>query len=567
MKTFTFFLGLLGFALIMQTCSYSQWSGDPANPMIVSNELTDETEPAMTTDGNGGYFVFWTDKRNYGQNESDLYGQHLDAAGNKLWTSTGKKIADSVLYSVPKVVYAGNGNVIVLYSTYNGADKIWAKKINSNGNNAWSEASSFFIAGWPMLGADTYDAVTDGSGGIIATYQVTWGGGTTFVFAQRISSTGVLKWSPATNGLNLSVDGESRGPVITSDENGGAHIFWYNVPGPYNVWKTHIDSSGNFTPKIALYLTANNYPLIRAVSDGAGGAVIAWATNGGGITQSDIYTQRINLSGAVQWIATGNIVCNAPGAQTTLNLTRTSDGNYIIVWTDGRRIGINNDVYCQKYNSSGNPLWTNNGVLVSNHNSFYPEPNLISDNAGGAYIFMFNTQTYFSAARIKSDSTLAWTPGLKTIASSSYNPSYHRFILAKNGNGAIVIWQTFSGIGPTGAGIFGANINPNGTLDIRQVSTEIPSFYLLNQNYPNPFNPVTNLEFQISRTPGNTNQDIVTLKVYDIKGTEVATLVNERLQPGTYSVNFNGSDFTSGVYFYRLITGAFVETKKMILIK
>src|SRR4030095_8897534 len=127
--------------------------------------------------------------------------------------------------------------------------------------------------------------------------------GTTFVFAQRVSSNGVVKWSPSTNGLNLSVDGESRGPVITSDERGGAHIFWYNVPGPYNIWKTHIDSSGNFSPKTALYLTPNNYPLIRAVSDGIGGAVIAWATNGGGTSQSDIYTQRINLSGAVQWNA------------------------------------------------------------------------------------------------------------------------------------------------------------------------------------------------------------------------------------------------------------------------
>ncbi|MBK8550013.1 MAG: T9SS type A sorting domain-containing protein [Ignavibacteria bacterium] len=513
----------------------------------------------MVTDGSGGYFIFWTDLRNYGQNEADLYGQRLDAAGNKLWTSAGKKIADSVFYSVPKAVYTSDGNIIVLYSTTNGGGRVWAKKINTAGISMWSVP--FYIAGWPQLGADIYNAVTDKSGGIIITYQVTWGGGTTLVFAQRVSSNGTVKWSPASNGLNLSESGECRAPVITSDERGGAHIFYYNVPGPYNVWKSHVDSSGNFLPKTALYLTPNNYPLIRAVSDGVGGAVIAWATNGGGATQSDIYAQRINLAGAVQWNATGNVVCNENGAQTSLNLSRTSDGNYIIVWTDGRRVFINNDVYCQKLNAAGNTQWTSNGVLVTNYSTYYPEPNLISDNSGGAYIFVYNSQTNFSVARIKSDSTFSWTPNLRTLASSIYNPSYHRFQLAKNGDGAIAVWQTFNGVGANGLGIYGAKINGNGTINIKQVSTEIPESFSLKQNYPNPFNPVTNLEFGIS------DLGFVSLKVYNILGNEVETLVNKNLAAGSYSVEWEATKYPSGVYFYKLETENFTEVKRMMLVK
>jgi hypothetical protein len=561
MKTLNYFLFAAVLVITAQSESLSQWSGDPNNPMAVCNEPFVQREPAMISDGSGGYFVFWTDLRNYGANEADLYGQRLDAAGNKLWSPEGKKLADSTFHSIPKAVFTEDGNVIVLYSTTNGGGKLWAKKITPAGNNVWANASAFFIAGWPQLSGDIYDAVSDGSGGVIISYQLTWGGGTTLIFAQRIASNGALKWSPSTNGLNLSVSGESRAPVITSDERGGAHIFWYNVPGPYNIWKTHIDSSGTFTPKVALYLTPNNYPQIRAISDGVGGAVLAWATNGSGANGSDIYVQRINLSGAVQWDAAGVAVCSVAGIQTDLNIAKTSDGNYIIVWSDGRRVNINNDVYCQKLNSYGNAFWTPNGVLISDYPTLYPEPNLIDDNEGGAFIFTYNTQTNFSVIRIKSDSTFAWSPNIKSLASSLYNPSYHRFVPAKNGDGAIVAWETSIGVGANGVGIYGTKINLNGTLSISQISAEIPETFLLKQNYPNPFNPVTNLGFGIS------DVGFVSLKVYDLQGREVSSLVNEQLQPGSYKVEFDGSNFTSGIYFYRLITDGFIETKKMILAK
>jgi len=97
--------------------------------------------------------------------------------------------------------------------------------------------------------------------------------------------------------------------------------------------------------------------------------------------------------------------------------------------------------------------------------------------------------------------------------------------------------------------------------------------FSLGQNYPNPFNPVTNIQYTIGR------RQLVTLKVYDVMGNEVATLVNEEKPAGTYEVEFAGySDkgqnlsagrqgLSSGVYFYRLQAGNFVQTKKMILMR
>ena len=92
----------------------------------------------------------------------------------------------------------------------------------------------------------------------------------------------------------------------------------------------------------------------------------------------------------------------------------------------------------------------------------------------------------------------------------------------------------------------------------------LPEEFELFQNYPNPFNPSTNILFVIGSSYGGS---FVTLKVYDVIGNEVATLVNEYKPAGTYEVQFNGIDFPSGVYFYKLHSGNYTAVKKMILTK
>ena len=97
---------------------------------------------------------------------------------------------------------------------------------------------------------------------------------------------------------------------------------------------------------------------------------------------------------------------------------------------------------------------------------------------------------------------------------------------------------------------------------INPIGTKIPEKFSLYQNYPNPFNPATNIRFAI---PGR--GQFVILKVYNILGRLVETLVNQHLNPGTYEVKWDAGDNSSGVYFYNLETGNFVETKKMLMIK
>lgn len=101
----------------------------------------------------------------------------------------------------------------------------------------------------------------------------------------------------------------------------------------------------------------------------------------------------------------------------------------------------------------------------------------------------------------------------------------------------------------------------NGGIGIKQISTNVPIDYSLSQNYPNPFNPATNIEFSVPK------QGIVRITLYDISGREAAVIANENLQAGTYRADFDGTNFSSGIYFYRMISDDFSKTMKMVLVK
>jgi hypothetical protein len=125
------------------------------------------------------------------------------------------------------------------------------------------------------------------------------------------------------------------------------------------------------------------------------------------------------------------------------------------------------------------------------------------------------------------------------------------------------------------------NFGPKFTLTILPVTTVesepdgLPDNFFLSQNYPNPFNPATKIKFTIPSSPLNPSpyqgegerERLITLVVYDVLGFEITTLVNEQKPAGKYEVVFNASEYSSGIYFYRLQAGELIQTKKMILLK
>lgn len=118
------------------------------------------------------------------------------------------------------------------------------------------------------------------------------------------------------------------------------------------------------------------------------------------------------------------------------------------------------------------------------------------------------------------------------------------------------------GSGPYSCNTAGVVFGTVGPVDVKETEgAEIATAFALLQAYPNPFNPETKINFQIPQT------SYVELKVFDLLGREVATLVNERMNPGTYSASWDASGFASGVYLYRIKAGQFVVTKKLLLLR
>jgi VCBS repeat protein/type IX secretion system substrate protein len=101
-------------------------------------------------------------------------------------------------------------------------------------------------------------------------------------------------------------------------------------------------------------------------------------------------------------------------------------------------------------------------------------------------------------------------------------------------------------------------------IGIKPISTEVPESFKLHQNYPNPFNPVTKIRFDV---PLELRASVIELKIYDILGRQIAIPVNERLKPGTYQIEFNGENLSSGVYIYALTAGDFSASNRMVLLK
>lgn len=170
-----------------------------------------------------------------------------------------------------------------------------------------------------------------------------------------------------------------------------------------------------------------------------------------------------------------------------------------------------------------------------------------------SYKIQVSTDSIFSSFVIN-DSTL--TDTIKYVSSLSVNTRYYWRVCAKNSFGNSDFSDKWNFItSPTG---------------IKIIGNKLPSEYELYQNYPNPFNPATKIRFDIPASSSqmeNGQRGDVKLIIYDILGSEIATLVNTNLTPGTYELDWNASNYPSGIYFYTITMNSFHQTKKMVLLK
>ncbi len=267
---------------------------------------------------------------------------------------------------------------------------------------------------------------------------------------------------------------------------------------------------------------------------------------------SEIYYKRSTNAG-INWEADVRLTNNS--FSSFYPSIGISGSNIHIVWFDNRE--GNNEIYYKRSTNYG-VNWGADTRLTNNSGaSVYP--NIAVSGLNVHFVWHDNSigNTYKIFYKRSTDGGIYWQAE-EQLTSNELNSNYPFIAIA--GSSLHVIWID-TRISSNAELYYRRNLTGNIVTEIYNISTKSPDSFSLNQNYPNPFNPTTNIKFSMR------NAQFATLKVYDILGKEVATLVNEKLSEGTYSVNWDAAEYPSGVYFYKLITDGYSETKRMLLLK
>jgi hypothetical protein len=288
---------------------------------------------------------------------------------------------------------------------------------------------------------DLPDAISDGAGGAFVTWR-DHRSGNYDVYLQRISSTGVPLWTPHGAPICTLAGDQSPGGLV-SDNAGGAIIVWTDTrSGNQDIYAQRVSSSGT-----ALW-TANGVVIsadpaadsgIGAVADGSGGAIILFNAIRGA-SANDLYAQRINASGVVQWAANGVVVCNVAGDQLQGWPVSDGAGGAIAGWWDYRSGNI--DVYVQRLNSSGSPQWAANGVGLCTLSGDQAIFGTIPDGGGGAIEMWSDSRAGnpdLYVQRVNASGAPQWTANgapMCTNASIQSSPA----LITDGAGGGILAW-------------------------------------------------------------------------------------------------------------------------------
>jgi Concanavalin A-like lectin/glucanases superfamily len=439
------------------------WSTDPTVNNAIAVVVRDQRNPAITSDGAGGAIIAW-ESRN-ALNNNDVYAQRIGADGLVKWTPNGVPISAAILdQNRPSIASDGAGGAYITWQDHrNGINNsdIYAQHVDAAGVSLWT------LNGIPVAAAPGRQqspiVINDGVGGALITWDDSRNGQAD-IYAQRIDATGSIHpgWIP--NGVKLSNGPEhDLLPVLVSDGAGGAIVAWVSSQFfPFNrIRAQHIAGNGAVlwspagVPLTTLFNVDQVMPTIAG--DGAGGAVVVWIDLREGVDYR-VIAQRIDPAGAVQWGSDGLMLANVPGfSQFHPAVVSDGTGGAIVVWSDDRGAGLGYDIYAQRVSPAGALLWSTGGAVVSAAAGDQQRPSLVSDGAGGAIVTWEDGRSTLSpiwdiyAQRIDESGAAAWATNglaLATAASTqefrdSYDAQYRPAIVRGDNGCVIITWADF----------------------------------------------------------------------------------------------------------------------------
>lgn len=364
------------------------------------------------------------------------------------------------------------------------------------------------------------------------------------------------------NSLNLvTISSKAVDTVLTAGNVGTTTYVYRTQNGGANWTQVFTQANGHIN---AIWMTS--MPQGFMVGNPVSGRWSIWKTNNSGlnwdstglyITQAGSETGWNNSLAIIYnniWFGTNNSrIYKSSNFGTSWTYATTPEQKSTAVW-----INLDTTMYTFAYTGGNNAYYTTSGGVNWTQISC-PDTGIFKAfspiTPGVDYLppwisiaIRDNSKVYYSGNGT-SPFTVDYTAPSGIFNHMAYNRvTYPLYTWAVRSNGGITKIQLFRG---------GA---------VRRISSEIPEHFNLHQNYPNPFNPSTKIKFSLP-LPSQGGAQAVKLVIYDIIGREVAILVNEQLNPGSYEVEWDGSNYPSGVYFYKLITGDYSETKKMVMLR
>jgi hypothetical protein len=348
--------------------------------------------PQITSDGVGGAIVTWQDQRS---GNWDIYVQRVNASGTAQWTTDGVALCTATgNQQSPMIASDGAGGAIVTWQDQRSGNwDIYVQRVNASGSAQWT-ANGVVLCG--ATGTQQYPMMaSDSAGGAIVTWEDYRSGSNADIYAQRVNASGSAQWT--TNGVALcAATGGQNSPTIGSDGVGGAIVTWYDLrSSTYHIYAQRVNALGIAqwtTDGVALCMAAGSQLAPTIVADGAGGAIVTWEDIRS-LSTYDIYAQRVNASGTAQWTTNGIALCVATGNQYTPTITSDGAAGAIVTWQDGRNGTSNYDIYAQRVNATGTVQWTTDGVALCAATANQMYPTITSDGAYGAIVTWFDNRS------------------------------------------------------------------------------------------------------------------------------------------------------------------------------
>ncbi|MEN9334013.1 MAG: hypothetical protein RLY35_1193 [Bacteroidota bacterium] len=440
-------LVLFLFLIVSSLISDAQWEVNNLINTPVCVEFGKQNDVRILGDDHHGAFLAWKDARN-GNNNPDIYVQHVDSLGVMLWETDGKPICiDTSDQSTPNLCTDGNGGFILAWSDRrNGGERdVYVQRISADGNILWTN-NGVQVAGKPIREHNEKIASDDNGGAFVVWEQFdsilqVWD-----IALQRIDANGNLLWN--SDGITVTnVTSNKLNPKIQKDKQGGLYVVWQDQRNglDYDIYVQRLNGQGDRLwgdegLPVAVAIESQINPKMDPDTL-AGGVYVAWADKRN-LLDYDIYAQRIDSNGVVLWNNNGIAVCNLMGNQSAVDILSTTQTNGLICTWKDERAG-NYDIYAQKLSPSGISVWNENGLLVATSPFNQINPNICSDASDGCIIAWqdstFNDWDVY-AQKITGQGNLIWPMNGAAVSNAIEIQGHPKQVPDGNG-GAIFAWQ------------------------------------------------------------------------------------------------------------------------------